>query len=120
MYKLSYWDVFDGSLLREIEGGQAALNGVSVSPDGNFLVTAGNIQLTIKLMLLGADKLVKVWDFETGNMLAQGSGHCGVVTAVKVAPNGQYIVSVADDGAIYVWHVPESSVQQAEPQQEST
>lgn len=35
-----------------------------------------------------------------------GVGHSGEVTAVKIAPDGQSIVSVSADGAILRWRFP--------------
>eukprot|EP01137_Pigoraptor_chileana_P008789 Opistho-2@56124 len=47
--QIGYWETFDGSLIRELEGSQSSsINGLAVAPDGNHYVTGGN------------DKLIKV------------------------------------------------------------
>lgn len=41
--QIGYWEIFDGSLIREVEGSiSAALNTLDVSQDGNFYITGGN------------------------------------------------------------------------------
>lgn len=38
--QVSYWDVFDGSAIRELEGSQSgAINGMHISQDGKHFVT---------------------------------------------------------------------------------
>ena len=47
--KVSYFETFDASLIRDLEGSKSgAINSMDVTPDGQFFVTGG------------ADKLVKV------------------------------------------------------------
>ena len=47
--KIGYWENFDGSLIRELEGSKAgSVNGLDITSDGDYYVTGGN------------DKLVKV------------------------------------------------------------
>jgi len=46
---IAFWEVFDGSLIREVPGSiTSAINAVDISVDGKYLLTGGN------------DKLVKV------------------------------------------------------------
>ena len=44
-----------------------------------------------------------------------GAGHSGQITGVRISPDGQYIVSVSDDGAIMRWKFPVSNEQTATP-----
>ncbi|KAJ8898214.1 hypothetical protein PR048_003574 [Dryococelus australis] len=51
--KIGYWEVFDGSLVREIEGStSSSLNCVDISSDGQFIVTGGNDQI-VKVSFCG-------------------------------------------------------------------
>lgn len=44
--KIAYWEVFDGSLIREIDGSSSAgVNALDISPDGSMFVTGGNDQV---------------------------------------------------------------------------
>ena len=41
--KIGYWEVYDGSLIREIEGsGVSALNAIDITRNGEHMVTGGN------------------------------------------------------------------------------
>lgn len=47
--KIGYWEVYDGSLIRQLDGSRSgSINGMDITQDGNTFVTGGD------------DKLVKV------------------------------------------------------------
>lgn len=53
--KVSYWEVLDGSLVRELEASSSgAINALDISPDGALFVTGGN------------DQIVKLWRYQEG------------------------------------------------------
>uniref|UniRef100_A0A4W6FRJ2 Cilia- and flagella-associated protein 52 n=1 Tax=Lates calcarifer TaxID=8187 RepID=A0A4W6FRJ2_LATCA len=90
--KVTYWDVYDGSAIRELEGSQSgAINGVHISQDGKHFVTGGD------------DKLVKVWDYMEGVVTHVGIAHGGSITSTKIFSNNQTLVSTSADGAILRW-----------------
>lgn len=49
-----------------------------------------------------------MWRYEEGDITHIGVGHSGEVTGVRISPDGQYIVSVSNDGAIMRWKYPDS------------
>uniref|UniRef100_F7ASK1 Cilia- and flagella-associated protein 52 n=2 Tax=Ciona intestinalis TaxID=7719 RepID=F7ASK1_CIOIN len=94
--KVAYWETFDGSQIREVEGSKTgSINGMDISPDGTAVITGGD------------DKLIKLWDYNEGAVHWVGEGHSGNVTRVKMCPNRAYIVSVSQDGAILIWRYPQ-------------
>ncbi|RXM37328.1 Cilia- and flagella-associated protein 52 [Acipenser ruthenus] len=93
--KIGYWEVFDGSPIRELEGSlSGSINGMDISPDGTHFVTGGD------------DKLVKVWGYNEGEVTHVGIGHSGSITRIKVCPNARSIISISADGAILRWKYP--------------
>lgn len=54
----------------------------------------------------GNDHLVKVWDYNEGEVTHVGVGHSGNITRVRISPGNEYIVSVSADGAILRWKYP--------------
>ena len=92
--KAAYWEVYDGSLIREIEIGAAPVNALDLSPDGSRFVVGGD------------DRLVKVLTYKDGAVTHVGAGHSGNIAHLKVCPNQKYIVSVSSDGAIFRWTFP--------------
>ncbi|XP_050394458.2 cilia- and flagella-associated protein 52 [Patella vulgata] len=93
--KIGYWETFDGSLIRELDGSLAgAINALDTSPDGKYFVTGGE------------EKLLKVWRYDEGEVTNVGIGHSAAITKVRICPNQRYIISVGQDGAILVWKFP--------------
>ncbi|XP_076585608.1 cilia- and flagella-associated protein 52 [Chaetodon auriga] len=96
--KVSYWDVYDGSAIRELEGSQSgAINGMHISEDGRHFVTGGE------------DKLLKVWDYMEGVVTHIGVAHNGSITGVKLCSNNRTLISTSADGAILRWRFPHPS-----------
>lgn len=50
--------------------------------------------------------MVKVWLYKEGIPTHVGVGHAGVVTNVKVSPDGRFVVSTSVDGGIFLWRFP--------------
>lgn len=93
--KLTYWDVVDGNPIRIIDGSQTDMcNTLSISEDGEKFVSGG------------ADKLVKVWGYDEGFCYNVGVGHSGAVTASAISPDQRTIVTVGDEGAVFLWNMP--------------
>jgi WD40 repeat protein len=92
--RIVFWDGFNANVIRELE---ASINGmptsVDLAADGKLFVTGGD------------DKLVKLWDFQTGGLVAVGKGHCGNIRKAIFAPDQSIIVSVGAEGGIYIWKI---------------
>lgn len=56
------------------------------------------------------DRKIRIFDFFSGDVIAEIMGHSDAITGIKFSPDGRYIVSVGGDGCIIVWRVPASLV----------
>ncbi|XP_076871508.1 cilia- and flagella-associated protein 52 isoform X2 [Brachyhypopomus gauderio] len=78
--KIGYWEVYDGSAIRELEASlSGAINGMCITLDGGHFVTGGD------------DKLLKVWSYTDGEVTHVGVGHSGSITSVRICPNNRYV-----------------------------
>lgn len=56
--KITYWDAYEGQSIRMIDGSEEGeLTSVGITREGEHLVSTGE------------DRVVKVWDYDTGNLL---------------------------------------------------
>lgn len=93
--KVSYWETYDGSLLREVEGSTVgSINSLDISPDGRHFVTGSS------------DCLVRFWDYHTADVTHVGTGHAAIVTACKFSPDSLHIVTASADGTVIIWNSP--------------
>ncbi|KAG7401997.1 hypothetical protein PHYBOEH_008518 [Phytophthora boehmeriae] len=53
----------------------------------------------------GNDRLVKLWDFNSSQLIMDGLGHSGNVRGLAFSPDDRQLVSVGDDGCVFVWNV---------------
>jgi WD40 repeat protein len=93
--QVSYWEAYDGSLIRDVEASaHESVNSIDIAHDGQFFISGG------------CDKLVKVFRYEEGDVVATGAGHSTDITKVKISPDQKSIVSVSGEGAIFIWRFP--------------
>ncbi|XP_078426734.1 cilia- and flagella-associated protein 52 [Cetorhinus maximus] len=93
--KIGYWEVYDGSVIRELDGSlSGSVNGMDITANGDYYVTGGE------------DKLIKFWGYNEGEITHTGIGHSGAINRVKISPFAKHIISVSSDGAILRWRYP--------------
>lgn len=97
--KITYWDAYDASAIREIEGGTAEMTCLEIASNGNFFISGS------------ADRLLRLWDYDDGITLGIGKGHSGKVNKVAFSPDLSTIVSVGSEGGIFMWSVPPGLMQ---------
>jgi WD40 repeat protein len=80
-----------GSILVKYYGHSDRVRSVDWSPDGAFIVSAGD------------DKTAQVWEALTGDHLFTYTGHSDRVNAVAWSPDGKLIASASSDSTVQVW-----------------
>ena len=93
--KISYWESYSGDAIRVVKGGDGEMTALAISNNGKYFVSGS------------ADKSVKLWDYDGGIYLAKGVAHSGAVSAATISPDQRTVVSVGQEGGIFVWPIPE-------------
>lgn len=92
--RISFWDLRIDSpvnLIQKAHDEEATC--IAVAHNLEVFATGGN------------DQLVKLWDFDSGELLMDGVGHSGAVRSLAFSPDDRQLVSTGDDGSIFVWNV---------------
>jgi WD40 repeat protein len=90
------------------------IKAVSLSPDGKTLATAGDEKLlrveaaidaphVPSAPATGDEKLVRLWDADTGKAIRTLAGHTSEVVAVAFSADGKALASAGADGAGQLW-----------------
>ena len=82
--------VYEADEFNRLSGHKAAVLGVDISPNSEFIASAS------------VDKTIKLWRRD-GTEIATLKGHQAIVRAVKFSPDGEFIASGSDDGTVKLW-----------------
>ena len=93
--KLTWWNGLeaDPRALRTIDAHKGYIRAVAVSPDAQFVATAGN------------DHAVRIWSAADGTLVKELAGHTRHVYNVAFHPSGKFLVSGDLLGIIKQWEV---------------
>lgn len=128
------WDVRTGALVAELKSRHMALKSGAFSPDGKRVITAGESgNAVIWLADSGSelvaidhggmvrtvvfhpngtqvatsgdrDGVVKLWNADTGKLLAVLEGHQGLINSVEFSADGSQILTSSDDRTARLWN----------------
>lgn len=87
------WDLSSGKSTQPVKGLKASVARVLFNPDGKRLATAGS------------DKVVRLWDVETGKELTALPSP-DQVTVIAFSPDGKSLAAGSKDGSVRIWVVP--------------
>ena len=90
--KVTYWDALECNAIRELDcAEQGEIYALDLAPNGDMFVTGGQA------------KDVNIWHYDNGEIIKVGKAHSGNITKTRFSPDGKFVVSVGDEGAICVW-----------------
>ncbi|GAB4296759.1 MAG: hypothetical protein Fur0025_34510 [Oscillatoriaceae cyanobacterium] len=67
--------------------------------------SGGAVSANGRLLALGGDKDIYLWDLTTGQFLRQLTGHTSWVYSLSFSPDGQTLASGSDDNTVRLWDV---------------
>ena len=79
--------------LRTLTGHTDWVRSIDISPHGKTLASGS------------ADKTIRLWDVETGDLLETLTGHIGTVYSLRFSPDGPMLASSGADATIRFWDV---------------
>ena len=84
-------DLPHDALVRVLTAHTAGVHALAIAPDGSWLASAGG------------DRMVRLWDPTTGQVLHSLIDHTSGILVVAVAPDSSWLASAGHDGAIRIW-----------------
>ena len=93
--KITFWDLTKANALYVGEsspyvGENDELFSVSISPDGRFFATGGQLGV------------LRVWDLQTFKFIKECKGHSNTIMCVQFSPDSKQIISTGRDGLVLV------------------
>ena len=98
--RLNIWNLQSGKHMRAYknEAVTGELYKSDVDPSGMFVAACA------------FDKTINVFDFFSGELIAQVGGHSELITSVRFSPDGRYLLSVGGDGCVMMWSLADPLV----------
>jgi hypothetical protein len=99
--RVTFWDLREHNPSHSHSTGQGQAEGdsgdevlaMAISHSGAVFATGGT------------GERVKLWDYESGALMSEGIGHSGCIHSLKFSPDDRQLVSVGDDGNIFLWNL---------------
>ncbi|MBF0582791.1 MAG: caspase family protein [Magnetococcales bacterium] len=91
------WSLVSGESLRTIRAHGAAVSGLAVTADGQWLITSST------------DATIKRWQLPSGKLQQTIQSGQGAVHAAVLDPNGERLATGGDDGSVRLWEVASGS-----------
>ena len=51
-------------------------------------------------------ELITIWDYDLASPVWKGIGHSNGINRIAISPNQEFIVSVGQDGSIFIFETP--------------
>ncbi|CDJ48002.1 WD domain, G-beta repeat-containing protein, putative [Eimeria brunetti] len=94
--KVHYFDALDGTKIREFEvADEGDVHCITYDPKASVVCTGGD------------DRFLRLWDYVSGDCVAQARWHADTVRCACFSPDGRVLVSGGDSGVIHFWQIPE-------------
>lgn len=94
------WDLATRQIVHELTAHEGSIFGVEISSDGKYVISCSD------------DRSVKLFDFQTGKLLASGWGHGSRIWSLQFISSSDTsvdIFSTGEDCSTRMWHYEESS-----------
>ena len=91
--EIRVWSLDGAALHIDVRGHSDCVYALDFSPDGRILASSSY------------DRLIQLWDVETGAGLGALEEHNGPIYSIAFLPSGNELVSASADGTVKVWDV---------------
>lgn len=133
------WDIRSNNRVASYAGHAKLVSAIDLSPSSQWAATGaldnmvrifeaqtGNLKYTLKghnapishVLFFGENKLIsasrdgilKIWNCNTGELVASMQAHTGNINALKLQPNGSLIVTGGNDQTVKLWNLQSNAL----------
>jgi len=99
--ELFLWDVQSGERVQTFVGHSGVIQALAWSRSQTG--ASGQEQAAPTLISGDSDGLLRWWDVQSGECVCVQAAHQGMIRSLRVSPDGRWLGSCGDDGAIKIW-----------------
>lgn len=105
------WNIPDHKELRRLKQHPSTIHSLALSPDGRFLLTGCGVVArgATQPDELNDDYNIRLWDVETGSLIATVGSHKTTVTGLSFGGDSSEAVSCGNDHTVCLWKLPVES-----------
>jgi WD40 repeat protein len=96
--ELFLWDIERAVRVQTFEGHPGMIYALAWCPRRDGVGPHGD-----QLISGGTDGMLRWWDVESGACVRMQEAHQGIIRGLKVSPDGKFLASCGEDGAIMIW-----------------
>jgi WD40 repeat protein len=85
-----FWDIVSGENTNNLVAFTKGDIKLAAQPEVNLLASGGG------------DRVIRVWNFETRELVATLEGHSRLISSIAFSPDGS-LLATAEEGVIYIW-----------------
>jgi len=107
---IKIWDALSGKEIITLHHSESEVKDLAFSPECVSPPGAITERCGTRILTVGEDAKVRIWDITTSRELATISGHTGVLNGLAVTPDGMRLATASEDYKVKIWDISSDKI----------